>query len=64
MVKVTHVDFSEEIRTLGTMRAAQLRIRLSEYLTHLILVDAEKAGLLDYLDSTSPDVGPTGGGQR
>jgi hypothetical protein len=54
MVKVTHVDFSDEIRTIGTMRASQLRLRLSEYLTKLILADAEKTGLLAYLE-TSPD---------
>lgn len=54
MVKTTHVDFSDEIRTLATMRAAQGRIRLSEYLTRLVVADAENAGLLDYLDA-SPD---------
>ncbi len=52
MVKTTHVDFSDEVRTLGTMRASQLRLRLSEYLTKLVIADAEKAGLLDYLDAS------------
>lgn len=60
MAKTTHVDFTDEIRTLGIMRASQLRLRLSEYLTKLVLADAERAGLLHYLEA-SPATEKQGG---
>jgi hypothetical protein len=48
-MKVTHLNLTDEIRTLSAMRAAELRLSVTEYISRLVTADASEAGLTDYL---------------
>lgn len=49
-MKTTHVKLQARERALAGMRASQLGLGLTEYITQLIRHDADYAGLSAYLD--------------
>lgn len=58
-MKVTHLNLGDELRTLAVMRAAELRLSLTEYVSRLVVADAEKAGVSDFLGSPGKVGGAT-----
>ncbi|HEY9593897.1 MAG TPA: hypothetical protein VHE79_05430 [Spirochaetia bacterium] len=49
-MKTTHIRLEHRERTLAGMRASQLGVSLTEYVTRLIQRDADEAGLTKYVD--------------
>lgn len=49
-MKTTHLALEDRERALSRMRASELGISLTEYITRLIRQDADTAGLSRYLD--------------
>ena len=60
-MKITHLNLTDDLRTLAVMRSAQQRLSLTEYISRLVVADATTAGLTDYLDQSSP--GEQGAGE-
>jgi hypothetical protein len=50
IMKTTHLALGDRERALAGMRASELAISLTEYITRLIRQDADVAGLTRYLD--------------
>lgn len=48
---ITHLQLSESERQLANVRAAMLRLTLSEYIGHLVRTDARLSGLIDLVEA-------------
>jgi hypothetical protein len=58
-MRITHLQFDERTRQLTAMRAAMLKRSMSQYVTALVVADAEAAGLGDFVPyepESVPDV--------
>lgn len=54
--KVTHLSLPDHERQLAAIRAAHQCVSLSDYVTRIIREDAERAGLVQYLNGTRGEV--------